>query len=214
MNSNNLGFNFSFFGIFVTSDKNQFNRDSDNDSLLDGFRKSEKHALETLYANTYGNVEGYVLKNSGRSDDAKDIFQEAVLSAWLNVQEGTFTPVNGATLEGYVFRIAKYKWLDRLKSKAFRSTVRMENNEFSVSDGGSDEFGAELAGMKETDEKIEELKRIFALLDGKCAEILTGFYYEKKSLQEIGRGLGHDAATIKTFKYRCMRKLKALKNKF
>lgn len=197
----------------MTSEKNQYNRDSDNNSLLDGFRKSDKRALETLYTNTYGNVESYVVQNSGRADDAKDIFQEAVLSAWLNVQEGAFTPVNGATLEGYVFRIAKYKWLDRLKSKAFRSTVRMENDELAVTEGGSDDFDAELAGMKETDEKIEELKRIFALLDGKCAEILTGFYYEKKSLQEIGSGLGHDAATIKTFKYRCMRKLKALKNK-
>lgn len=191
----------------MISYQSQNSDDRDEDPLLEGFQRSDPRALEIIYANTYPTVETYVVKNSGRSADAKDVFQEAIMAAWLNVQQGSFTRSDKGSLEGYIFQIAKYKWLDRLKSKSFRSTLRAEGRDFTDSDPLDE------ALMHETEEKLEKLQKIFELLDQKCATILKSFYYMKKSLPEIGEELGHDAATIKTFKYRCMKKLKSLKDK-
>lgn len=159
-----------------------------------------------MYARHYRSVEAFVTKNSGRAADAKDIFQEALMVTWLNIQEGKYTPASTGSLGGYLFQIAKHKWLDRLKSKSFRSTVRVEDRDFA------DETVVDLDELERTEKKLKRLQKMFDLLDEKCATILKRFYYQKKSLPEIGEELGHDAATIKTFKYRCMKKLKSLKN--
>lgn len=191
----------------MISNQGQNSDSREEDPLLEGFRQNDPRALEIIYASNYRTVEAYVVNNSGRSADAKDVFQEAIMAAWLNVQEGNFTRRGQGSLDGYIFQIAKYKWLDRLKSKSFRSTLRAEGRDFADTEPLDESL------MHETDEKLEKLQKIFELLDQKCATILKSFYYRKKSLPEIGEELGHDAATIKTFKYRCMKKLKSLKDK-
>src|SRR5690606_13755730 len=81
--------------------------------------------MEQIYAQNYKSVEMYILQNSGKAADAKDIYQEAIVAAWVNVKEGKFELQSGKTIGGYIFQIAKFKWLDKLKSKAHRSTVRL-----------------------------------------------------------------------------------------
>ena len=151
----------------------------------------------------YQSVEQYILKNNGTVDDAKDVFQESILAAWLNIKEGKFTAKNDDSLGGYIFQIAKFKWLDKLKSKAYKSTLRIERDD--ALDSGEDEISAKVL----QEERINHLERIYARLDAKCKQILNGFYYEKKSLDILGSELSYDASTLKTLKYRCMKKLRA-----
>ncbi len=149
----------------------------------------------------YGNVESFVCKNSGGIADARDIFQEALLAAWLNVKENRFEPVNNDSLGGYIFQIAKYKWLDVLKSKGYKSSLRLVREDLLQDE-------AESTLHEEADKKLQLLRSIYAKLDEKCKAILDRFYYQKMSLEAIGSELDHDASTIKTLKYRCMQKLR------
>lgn len=162
--------------------------------------------MEQIYTQNYESVERYILQNSGKEADAKDIYQEAIVAAWLNVKEKKFEIRDGKTIGGYIFQIAKFKWLDKLKSKAHRSTVRLVH-ENQPENTGDPDYG------DEEESKIQYLKRLYANLDDKCKAILNRFYYEKKSLEEIGSDLDYDAGTVKTLKYRCMKKLKSLHQK-
>lgn len=167
------------------------------------FLKHDRVTLKDIYAKHYPSVENYVLQNSGSGDDAKDIFQEAITAAWLNTKEGKFEPNDASALGGYIFRIAKYKWLDKLKSKSYRSTLRL-----------ADDFDPEEEKPESSfqDERLEQLRNIYAQLGDKCQNILNRFYYAKMSLEDIGSEMGFDAATVKTQKYRCMKKLRQLKD--
>jgi RNA polymerase sigma factor (sigma-70 family) len=173
-----------------------------SDKMTRLFVKHDRVTLKEIYAKHYPAVENYIQQNSGNREDAKDIFQEAITAAWLNTREGKFTPQDESALGGYIFRIAKYKWLDKVRSKAHRSTVRMAEVDDRV----------EESEINERDEKLAQLRKIYGQLGERCQSILNKFYYSKMSLDQIGEEMGFDAATVKTQKYRCMKKLRTLKN--
>ena len=172
------------------------------DAITRRFLEHDRVTLKEVYAKNYPSVETYILQNSGSEDDAKDVFQEAILAAWLNTREGKFHPKDESSLGGYIYRIARYKWLDRLKSKAFRRNIRLEEDH---------DIAQEIEKSDQT-ERLEKLRQLYANIGEKCREILNRFYYAKMSLDEIGSELGFDAATVKTQKYRCMKKLRTLNN--
>jgi len=70
-------------------------------------------------------VSRWIRKNSGSSDDAKDIFQEALIALYTKAAKGDFqlTAPFGALL----LRICKNKWIDRLRKKSRSPEVRMED---------------------------------------------------------------------------------------
>ena len=58
--------------------------------------------MSSLYKETFPKVRNYILKNSGDEDQAKDIFQEAYLSVWQQVNAGDFSPKNNTALQGFL----------------------------------------------------------------------------------------------------------------
>ena len=60
-------------------------------------------------------------------EEAKDIYQEAFIIVWRNVQLEKFTPGNESEVAGYLFNVAKYKWIDHLRSNHFKKIVYIEN---------------------------------------------------------------------------------------
>ncbi len=182
----------------------QYKPDSEatTDQITEGFLKNDRKSMELLYAQNYPIVEMYILKNSGEESDAKDIFQEAIVAAWINVKEGKFELKSDKTIGGYIFQIAKFKWLDKLKSKTHRSTLRLVHENSPEEDTESDY-------NEEQDRRANYLNELYKQLDEKCKAILNRFYYQKMSLEEIGLELKYDAGTVKTLKYRCMKKLKS-----
>lgn len=152
--------------------------------------------LNSCYTRVLPKVKSYVMRNSGSVVEAKDIFQEAVLAAWLNVNKGSFKG-DKEEFENYVYKIAKYKWLDVLKSKYKKSTESI----------------VEFSQLKDVNEKYTEtetkyLRKAMTELGEVCRKLLKMFYFEKMSLKNIGEKLGYAESVIKTKKYRCMLKLR------
>ena len=47
--------------------------------LIKGLALDDKTAIEAIYKDNYGLIQNLVINNSGTEDDAKDIFQEALI---------------------------------------------------------------------------------------------------------------------------------------
>ncbi len=169
-----------------------------------GFKNSQATALEFIYKSNLAMVRNYVKKNNGTDADAMDIFQEAVIATWLNVKDEKYQPATDASLGAYIFQIAKYKWLDRVKSKRYKTTMRIEADEL---ENKADES---MVQSETAEDNIAYMQSIYVRLGDKCKEILNRFYYDKKSLEEIGVELQYDATTLRTMKYRCMMQLRKM----
>jgi RNA polymerase sigma factor (sigma-70 family) len=184
--------------------ENAINYTTEQDQFIEGFKSNDRVCLDKIYTMYYKIVERYIFKNNGDENDAKDIFQEAMIATWLNIKEEKFKPITADSLGGYIFQIARFKWLDKLKSSPHRMTNRIEN------DGQVQSWHEDFDASDIQEERISKLKSLYGKLDDKCKGILDRYYYQKMSLEEIGKELDHDGGTIKTLKYRCMKKLRTV----
>lgn len=167
-------------------------------------RQNDESVLGQLYAANYPRVEIFVLNNNGTADQAKDIFQEAFIAVWRNIQLDRFQPQNGAGLEAYLFQIAKNKWMDYLRSGHYNKVVRMDANALSARE--DDEVPAR------DQDYLAAVKKHFSVLGDNCKKILTLYYYDNESLKQIADQMNWTEATAKNNKYRCIQKLKELIN--
>lgn len=166
---------------------------------FNAIKANDEAALKSFYANNYFKIEKYILNNSGTVEHAKDIFQEAFIAVWRNIQLDKFYPENENALAGYLYRIAKNKWLDYLRSGHFKKTVTLTES--------ADE--REENELPEEDQKhIAEVKMHFEKLGENCKEVLKRFYYKKESMKIIAAKFDWTEATARNNKYRCLQKLR------
>ncbi len=52
-------------------------------------KANHEETLSALYYSNYHKVEHFVIQNSGTAEEAKDVYQEAFLSVWRNIQLGS-----------------------------------------------------------------------------------------------------------------------------
>lgn len=170
---------------------------------LQALKANDEAALQHFYQRNYTKVEKFILNNNGTVADAKDIYQEAFIATWRNIQLDKFVEKANMSLDGYLFRIAHNKWLDHLRSAGYKKTIRLpEDTELQLNE---EEVIAE-----EDKKQIDAVKENFKQLGDNCKEVLTRFYYQKESLKTIASVLGWTEATARNNKYRCIEKLRFL----
>jgi RNA polymerase sigma factor (sigma-70 family) len=174
--------------------------------LIADIKTNNEVVLKQLYTINYAKTEKFILKNNGTMPQAKDIYQEAFITVWKNVKENKFIPKNETAVQGYLYQIAKNKWLDYLRSAEFKKTIQLspEFQYASISDPVED--------IPTPEEKSKELQvtAAFRLLGKECRELLSRFYYDKKSLREIADVYHLTEPSARNKKYRCLQKLRTM----
>lgn len=175
--------------------------------LINAIKTNDSVALKALYIANYSKIESLVLNNSGTREDAKDIYQEAFIVVWHTIRNKTFIPTNDSAIQGYLYTIAKNKWMDIIKSSRFKKTkTTYDENIFANK-------SEDIIDLHEDELSIKKLKVImeaFKNLGQPCKELLSSFYYEKKSLRDIASHLNITENTVRNKKYRCMQDLRTL----
>lgn len=169
---------------------------------LDGLRRNEPQAVRDIYSRHFPAVKHYVLENNGTTDDAKDMFQEAFLVLWTKVKQGAIDIQAMPDPGGFLFQVAKNKWLDVVRSAAKKNMRVLHDIHIDHSGAGE---------IQEMEERILRLREVYAQLDAKCRQVLDQFYFERKDLATIAQELGVEEESIRTIKYRCMMKLRAFR---
>lgn len=176
--------------------------------LIFAIKNNDEKALKSFYKRNFKKVEAYILHNNGTQEDAKDIYQEAFISVWRNIQTDKFAAQGESSLDGYLYRIAQNKWLDHLRSSS-RKNHFIQQDEVHILSSEPEDI---IEQKNELERMIAQLKSSFLELGQNCKELLTGFYYEKKALKTIAAQFGWTEATAKNNKYRCLQKLRDIVN--
>lgn len=173
---------------------------------IDRLKAGDADILKELYSSNYPKVEQYVLQNKGTTEHAKDVYQEAFLAVWQKIRTGTFTENRPGSINGFLYTVAKNKWLDYLRSSHFKKTLELTEN--NMTEPIHDQY---YDAQKDREEmKLKRTMESFRNLNTECKEILIKFYYQKMSLREIAVLINIDEASARNKKYRCMQKLREL----
>jgi RNA polymerase sigma factor (sigma-70 family) len=170
--------------------------------LLKGLAENDKKSIETIYRQNYSMIQSFVLNNNGSADDARDIFQEAMVVLYEKAKLSSF--LLSCQLKTYLYSICRRLWLKRLQQMSKFST-QVENLEETVA-------------VEEEIEEHEKVNNDFILMEHAmnkigepCKSLLDAYYLQKKNMLEIAGEFGYtNADNAKTQKYKCLVRLKKL----
>lgn len=155
----------------------------------------------------YGHFDGvqrYICSRGGTIDDAKDLFQEAVLVLMKKVVDDD--EVIECALSTYLTTICKYQWNNHLRSAAARNKQPIE---FIQLGDIEDDF----RDFENEENQYGHLNEILKRLGDRCKSILLSFYVKKQSMQAIASEMEFSSVnSAKTQKYKCMEHAKQLAN--
>lgn len=111
-----------------------------------------------------------------------------------------FQPLHESALTGYFYTIARNKWLQQLRKTKNKLTVSLLELDLSVDESNE--------GSEELELFRKAVQNCYKLLDKRCRELLSLFYFRKKNLREIADQNSWTEASAKNNKYRCLQKLR------
>ncbi|MDX5345768.1 MAG: sigma-70 family RNA polymerase sigma factor [Hymenobacteraceae bacterium] len=173
-----------------------------DEKLLAGLRNQEEPALTHLYKQHFPMILHFVLNNSGTEDDAKDIYQEAVIIFYEKIQDGTLTL--SCQIKTYLYSVCRRLWLKRLAEKS-RFSIDVDDSEAYL------QLKEDQPVQEENELKFNLMAEAMAQLGEPCRQLLEDFYIQDLSMQDITDKFGYTSAdSAKNQKYKCLQRLKKL----
>lgn len=169
--------------------------------LLQGLARNDRKAVEAIYKAHFNPVQSLVVNNNGSAEDAKDIFQEALMVLYRKVQTEGFEL--RCLIRTYLYAVARRLWLKRL----------MQQHRFASAEGDPPAVAVEddLEAHRKRDEEFELMEKAMAGLGEPCKSLLEAFYLRKQSMVDIAARFGYtNTDNAKNQKYKCLVRLKKL----
>lgn len=178
------------------------NNISQEKSLLDGLAKEDKVSIEQIYRDNYTMVQSLILNNNGSTDDAADIFQEAMIVLFEKSRSQDFEL--NCQLKTYLYSVCRRLWLKKLQQMQ-----RFGRQAEELEDVIPVEDDLEMHEKRQLDFNIME--NAMSKIGEPCKSLLEAYYIQKKQMLQIATEFGYtNADNAKTQKYKCLVRLKKL----
>ncbi|MDF2880669.1 MAG: polymerase sigma factor SigY [Clostridiaceae bacterium] len=156
----------------------------DEAQLIEEAKSGNKSALNKLLSDNYGILTGYIMKMCGNEDLTKDISQETLLKAVINIDK--FTPK--AKFSTWLIKIATNVYRDYLRKRKFVEYID------ETTEDSSPNVEEEVINKDEYKNVINILK---SLSYEKRAVFILKHYYGYK-YEEISNALGCPVGTVRS----------------
>ncbi len=164
-------------------------------AILNG---EEDKALDYLYEYINPKVVQFVCANSGTTEEAHDIFQDAVLIFCKEVKIKRFKPEHG--VGAFIYTVCRNLWINKAKRK-YRQV-----ESFSIENKLESSSNIERDYISEERGKI--LQTLLDQIGERCKELLVYSIYHNLSMKQIAEKMGFASENAaKTRNYKCKQKL-------
>ncbi|NQZ75455.1 MAG: sigma-70 family RNA polymerase sigma factor [Ekhidna sp.] len=162
--------------------------------ILEGIRRGDERMLDYLYRKYYRMMTKIVLSKSGTEDEAKDVYQEALLVFWQKAVSGNL--VLTSKISTYIYSICLNQWRKELDRKTRLSSEEVDGQEFQSHDAK---------------ERLKIVMDCISQLGDVCKKVLTYYYFDGLKMPDIADKMNFaNTDTAKTKKYKCKKKLDSL----
>jgi RNA polymerase sigma factor (sigma-70 family) len=170
--------------------------------IVFGILNNSESAIKRLYVAYFPMVMQLIINNNGTADDAKDIYQEAIIVLYNKIKKGDFEL--NSKLKTFIYSVCRRLWLKRLSQmNRYGGDIRDFQEYSPVED--------DVEQHSERDMQFTKMQSALQLLGEPCKTIIEDFYINNRSMQEICEEFGYtNADNAKTQKYKCLQRLKKL----
>ena len=165
--------------------------------IIKGIQEGNAQVLNKIYKDYHKAILHLVESNKGTVEDARDVFQEAILAIYQKSKDPNFK-LNHTFLT-YFYAVCRNIWRNKLKKKSF--------GEVSLSEEMIPMYKEEDLPAIEKNEKYELFQSKFALLGEDCQKLLN-LFFSKVKMEKIMKKMGFSSiGYAKKRKFQCKNKL-------
>lgn len=155
--------------------------------------------INILYKNLFPKFNSWIIQNSGTNEDAHDTFQEVLEMMLIKSNIGKLEVKT--SLEAYVFRACKFRWIDHLRK------IKRQGKVISLDEtllNSSTDFQYDMIELEEEQLKYKTLDETFLKLSDLCQKLLTLVKTGMKPKDIADRLDIAGASTVNRRKFACM----------
>ena len=169
-----------------------------NSDLITGIRNHDSSILEHVYTTHYPIIEGYITHNQGSREQARDIFQDAMIIVYKRIKSNELELT--CKFGTYLYAICKNMWMQERK-KYLQRTQKLREQPLEVNDPGP-------ADDPLLQNHLTDLfNKHFDALSKDCQKILS-MYFNNFSVEDIRAAMNYkDLHHTADRKYRCKKSL-------
>ena len=162
--------------------------------FIKGIKNRDNKILKIIYKEHFLLIKSFILKNSGTIDDARDVFQEAIIVIYRYTKKDNFK-IN-CSFETFLYSICRTIWLNNLRNKKIRTNKLDDIREYITFSASDDEQIEESAEYK-------LYQKHFQKLGDECKKLLQ-LFYDKVPYKEIAKRMNYKSiGLVKKKKFKC-----------
>lgn len=170
------------------------------EKLIEALRLKDESVLKLVYRLHYSTITNMVMNNGGSLQEAKDVYQDAVIVLYEKLQDHQFEL--NCLIRTFLYSVSRNIWLKQLKVKRrFEGSI--------VDNADLPEPVQEL--VLDREDQYQAMNLALEALGEPCSSIMRDFYINKSSMEDITEKFGYtNADNAKNQKYKCLKRLKKL----
>lgn len=174
------------------------------EAIIEGIRNNDNTVLQYVYRKYFPKIKFFVLKNSGNDEEAKDVFQDAIILIYKKIINNSLSL--DYSFQTYIYSVCRYIWLKQLKEKNKKPMNIFD--EVDIVD-----LEDEIKDLYYETERFKLYQYHFNKLNKDCQKVLR-LFLKKVSLEDIASEMGYSSGKYaKKRKYVCKEKLiKSIQN--
>ncbi len=176
----------------------------ESQDLIRGIKNRDNLTLKKIYKKHFSLIESFVTNNKGTLDDAKDVFQEAIIVIYRYTRDKNFEI--SCSFETFLYSICRTIWLNYLRNKRIHDNKIDDIREYIT-------FNSSYNNQVEESAEYRLYQKHFQKLNDECKKLLQ-LFYDKVPYKEIARQMGYSSiAMVKKKKFMCKEfLLKSIRN--
>lgn len=167
-------------------------------AIIEAIKAGSEKILFQLYESYRDEFVSWAIRNHQISiEEAKDVFQEAIVGLYKNVKGGKADSLE-SSIKTYLFGIGKNIILNLLKRKGIETKVYEQFTECQ----------SESPDYYDREHLVSLVSRIYRALGSPCKEVLELYYEKGFDMESVAIRLGYKNADVaKKKKYECLKSL-------
>jgi RNA polymerase sigma factor (sigma-70 family) len=136
---------------------------------IEALRRNDQRAIREIYQRYASHAIRWVTQHNGSIDDARDVFQEAVVALFEKAQKSDF--VLTCPIGALLHLIYSRKWIDRLRQKNKESAVRIAEERRYNAEVTDDALSIAESAIA-ADERQRRLAQTFTQISELCQQLI------------------------------------------
>ncbi len=188
--------------------------------MVDAVQRRDNMRLERMYRDCKTYFSTHAMAFFVAETNVDDVFQESLIHLWREIETRRIEAVDGkvcrwvngerrpmtSSLLTFLLAIAKRKHWELLR----KDRLLLTDNDRTLEVLDAQRYDTVPDGLSEADVRERVIADAVLGMTQRCREILTMFYYEHRTLDEIlaVRAENQSKIGLKTSKYKCMQRLR------